>query len=163
MNVALPTCILGIDPGLTGALAFYFPDHPERVGVEDMPLAGGEIDVPGLVRRIRQFAPNVASIELVGPMPVNGKVALFKLGCAYGIARAAVTALDIPTHIVPPTRWKRHFRLDADKEKARALALRLFPASGERFGRKKDAGRAEAALIARYLAETMPARSPTSP
>ena len=27
-------CILGVDPGVTGAVAFYFPGHPERVAVD---------------------------------------------------------------------------------------------------------------------------------
>ena len=34
-------CILGIDPGASGALAFYFPDQPELIGAEDVPVAGG--------------------------------------------------------------------------------------------------------------------------
>ena len=28
---------------------------------------------------------------------------------------------------VAPSVWKKHFRLDADKEKARALAVQRFP------------------------------------
>ena len=68
--------------------------------------------------------------------------------------RGVVASLAIPTHMVTPGRWKKHFRLDADKEKARALAIRLWPSS-EHFERKKDHGRAEAALIARFGAETI--------
>lgn len=45
-------------------------------------------------------------------------------------------------------------RLDADKERARALAIRLWPAS-RHFERKRDHGRAEAALLARFGAETL--------
>ena len=50
------------------------------------------------------------------------------------------------------SKWKRHYGLNSEKERARALALRLWPTS-EHFGRKKDHGRAEAALLARYGAE----------
>jgi len=49
---------------------------------------------------------------------------------------------------------KTHFGLDADKEKSRALAIRLWPGCGY-FSRVKDHGRSEAALIARYGAETI--------
>jgi hypothetical protein len=28
------TCILGVDPGLSGAIAFYFPDQPDRVAID---------------------------------------------------------------------------------------------------------------------------------
>ena len=30
------TCIVAIDPGVTGALAFYFIDVPDRISVLDM-------------------------------------------------------------------------------------------------------------------------------
>jgi crossover junction endodeoxyribonuclease RuvC len=45
--------------------------------------------------------------------------------------------------------------LSSDKEAARALALRLFPACAEHFRLKKHHGRAEAALIAKFGAETI--------
>jgi crossover junction endodeoxyribonuclease RuvC len=56
---------------------------------------------------------------------------------------------------VSPAVWKKHFKLPADKEASRALALPLFPATAEHFARKKDHGRAEAALIARYGSEVL--------
>ncbi|WP_152048273.1 RuvC family protein [Aureimonas psammosilenae] len=148
------TCILGADPGASGAISFYFPSHPGLIAAEDVPLAAGEIDAVTLAKRIRQMAPTMAVIEKVGPMPKQGVSSTFNFGCSYGIVRGVVLALDIPTHLVTPGRWKKHFRLSADKEEARALALRLWPAS-EHFGRKKDHGRAEAALIARFGAETI--------
>jgi crossover junction endodeoxyribonuclease RuvC len=64
-----------------------------------------------------------------------------------------------PLHLVTPAKWKRYFGLDADKEKSRALALRLWPSRSDLFTRKRDHGRAEAALLARYFAETREARS----
>jgi len=45
-------------------------------------------------------------------------------------------------------------RAGCDKEKSRALAIQFWPGCGF-FSRKKDHGRAEAALIARYGAETI--------
>ena len=70
------------------------------------------------------------------------------------MVRGVIAASGVPLHLVSPAKWKRHFGLDADKEKARALALRLWPTRADLFGRKKDHGRAEAALLARYFAET---------
>lgn len=147
-------CILGIDPGASGAIAFYFPSRPELVSAEDVPLAGGEIDAATLARRINQLRPTMAIIEQVGAMPKQGVSSTFKFGTAYGTVRGVVQALGVPMHLVTPGRWKKHFRLDADKEKARALAIRLWPASCH-FERKKDHGRAEAALLARFGAETL--------
>ncbi len=147
-------CILGIDPGLSGACAFFFPSHPDRIGAEDMPIAGGEIDIPTLARRITQMRPTMALIEQVASMPKQGVVSTFKFGQSYGAAMGVVLALGIPLHRVTPGTWKKHFRLDADKEKARALAIRLWPTS-EHFQRRRDHNRAEAALIARYAAEVL--------
>ena len=42
--------------------------------------------------------------------------------------------------------WKKHFRLDADKEKARALAVQRFP--NVKLHLKKEPGCAEALLMA---------------
>lgn len=148
------TCILGIDPGLSGAIAFYFPNHPDMIGAEDVPVVGKEIDAPALARRIEQMGPTIAIIEQVGAMPKQGVSSTFRFGMAYGTIRGVVQAIGVPTHLVVPTRWKKHFRLSADKEEARALAIRLWPSS-RHFERKKDHGRAEAALIARYGAETL--------
>lgn len=147
-------CIMGIDPGASGAISFYFPARPDLIAVNDMPLVAGEIDAAELARSIAQFLPTLAIIEQVGAMPKQGVSSTFKFGMSYGIARGVVAALGVSTHLVTPGRWKKHFRLDSDKEKARALAIRLWPKSGH-FSRKKDHGRAEAALLARFAAETM--------
>ncbi|MBR0990013.1 hypothetical protein JQ580_04695 [Bradyrhizobium japonicum] len=148
-------CILGIDPGASGAIAFYFPDHPERVAVEDMPLAAGEVDPVNLAKRVAAMAPDIVFLERVNAMPGQGVSSTFKFGRAYGVVLGVIGAATIPLHLVTPAKWKGHLRLTSDKEEARALALRLFPACGDHFKRKKDHGRAEAALIARYGAETM--------
>jgi hypothetical protein len=52
-------CILGVDPGLTGALAFWFPQH-DRITADDMPTVAGDVDAATLVERIRQMAPTCA-------------------------------------------------------------------------------------------------------
>lgn len=152
-------CICGIDPGLSGAIAFYFPSEPGRVLAEDMPCVAGEVDVDTPAARIMQMRPTMAMIERVSAMPKQGVSSTFKFGVSYGAARAVVAVLRIPMRLVTPPKWKGHFRLDADKEKARALALQLWPGVGC-FARKRDHGRAEAALLARYAAETFGGDAP---
>lgn len=147
-------CVLGVDPGLSGAISFYFPARPETITAEDVPVAGGELDIATLAARLRQMRPDVAIVEQVASMPKQGVSSTFKFGTAYGMVRGLVTGLGIPMHLVPPRRWKTHFHLDSDKDKSRALALRYWPTSTA-FARKKDDGRAEAALIARFGAEVL--------
>lgn len=160
-------CICAIDPGLTGAVAFYFPDVPDRVSVEDMPVVAGEVDAHALARLIRQYGPSRAVVERVNAMPSTGKgerrrpmgaQSMFNFGAACAVARTVVTLCGVPFDMVVPGDWKRHHRLtgvEDPKEAGRLLALRRFPASAERFARKKDHGRADAALIALYAAEVV--------
>lgn len=151
----MTTCILGVDPGVSGAIAFYWPEAPHRVIAEDFPTAYGHIDSGHLADRIRQMAPDFAVFESVGAMPGQGVSSTFKFGRACGVIDGILGALNIPRRAVSPTVWKKHWRLTKDKEKSRALALELFPTCAVHFARKRDHNRAEAALIARYGAEVI--------
>jgi hypothetical protein len=135
--------ILGIDPGVTGGIAFLLSSGAIEAG-----------DVDTLVRRIRNQRPRLAIVERAQAMPKQGVSSTFKYGTAFGALCAVTALLEIPTHLVTPAKWKKHFNLDSDKEKSRALAIRLWPGC-RLFERKKDHGRAEAALIARYGAEVL--------
>lgn len=147
-------CILAIDPGVSGAIAFYHPSAQGTVAVEDMPQADGSVDAVTLAKRVALMAPDVAFVEHVGSMRGQGVASTFKFGTAFGAALGIIAALQIPLHLVRPQKWKKHFGLNADKERSRALALRFWPSS-DAFARKKDEGRAEAALIARYGADIL--------
>lgn len=151
------TCIMGIDPGLGGAICFFFPSIPERVSVMDMPVVGGEVDPHTLERRIKQLGPTVAVIERQGPQPRDGCRQAFGIGSAFATVKTVAALCHLPIHLVTPSVWKRHHGIltAADpKEASRALALHLFPASAESFSRKKDHGRSDAALLARFAADT---------
>ena len=64
----------------------------------------------------------------------------------------ALAGQDVQIIDVAPSVWKKHFKLSADKEQARALAIKRFPHVD--LGKKKDAGRAEALLMALWFRET---------
>lgn len=151
----MTVCILGIDPGVNGAIAFYFPEAPDRVAAEDMPTVYDQVAGATLFDRIKQMSPNLAIIELVHAMPKQGVASTFKFGRSFGTVIGVVQAAGVPLHYVAPAKWKRHFNLSADKEHARELALRMFAKTPEHFARKKDHGRAEAALLALYAAQTI--------
>ena len=67
--MSVDRCILGIDPGISDAIAFYFPGIPSRVCAEDVPVAAGEINAAGLAERIRKMRPDVAIVERVSSRP----------------------------------------------------------------------------------------------
>lgn len=140
-------CVMGIDPGVTGGIAFLWPD--DRIVAIDIPIVDGEVNVDELLTEIKLCSPRVAVVERASSRPGQGVSSTFKYGQAYGALRACCATLKIPHHLVSPTKWKKHFALDKDKEKSRGLAIRLWPGA-KCFGRKKDHGRAEAALLAKY-------------
>lgn len=145
--------ILGVDPGMRGGLAFLLADNG-GLDCYDIPLCAGEVDIEGLCRLVNRHGPRAAFVERSGAFPQQGVASTFRYGVAVGMIRGVLTALRVPTHLVSATVWKKRFALDRDKEKSRALALRLWPGTGH-FNRKLDHGRAEAALIARYGADVL--------
>lgn len=153
------TIILAIDPGITGALAFYtnFPGVSELRDVYDMPLLDGDINPHMLREIIRQNSPNIAVIEHVHPHPKEGVSSVWRFASAFTTAHVVVTLLDIPIIFVTPGKWKKAMGIKGGmlgKEHARRLAVQKFPAQQALFSRKKDHNRAEAALLAAYVTTT---------
>ena len=81
----------------------------------------------------------------------SAALSVFRFGTSYRAAVGVLAALNIPVHLVSPTKWKHHFGLDSHKEKS--LALRLWPDRADLFCGNNDHGKAEAALLARYAAD----------
>jgi hypothetical protein len=147
------TRVLGIDPGVVGGWAI--------VDATGLLLAAGDLPVSGegtkrmvsapLFRAvIDEWSPDEAVIELVHAMPKQGVSSSFKFGRAAGVVEGVIGGLLIPTRWVTSKSWKGEFRLSAEKEPSRQLAIQMWPGMAKTFARKMDHGRAEAALIARY-------------
>jgi crossover junction endodeoxyribonuclease RuvC len=153
--------ILGIDPGLTGALVLVDGTTHEVVEVHDMPTLPvrnkREISEVLLADLIDAMKPFAAFIERVHAMPRQGVSSTFTFGMGYGIIRGVLAAHHVPTRFVEPQNWQRRFGATADKKSNRAIAIRIFPHNPKQFLSVKSAGRADAALIALYGAlETIP-------
>src|SRR5262249_55051539 len=126
---------------------------PQLVDAIDLPIVGVKtkqrIDVLALRTWIQQHRPDYAVIERGQAMPRQGASSGFKFGRGCGALEATIQLLEVPMTIVEPSVWKKFHRLrGGDKEAARQRALQLFPAAHALLARKKDHGRAEAALIA---------------
>ena len=142
-------CILGVDPGLSGALSFFYPDRPALIACYDAPVVNKEINASHFYDLIRQHNPQLAVIETVHAFKGQGVSSSFVFGQSYGTALGVIGSCKIPLVKVSPQRWKKYFGLDSDKEKSRALAISKWPSS-DHFRLKKDNGKAEAALLALY-------------
>ena len=153
----------GVDPGLTGAVATLLDG--EAGPIFDMPILRigdkSEVDAFSLacfVRDLRRQHPGAyvsACIARVRAMPTEGRKqgaqSSMNFGDNYGKAKAVFEVLGIPYTRAEPASWKRRFGLTGqDKDAARILALRRFPAAAGCLQRKKDSGRADALWIALY-------------
>jgi Holliday junction resolvasome, endonuclease subunit len=149
--------ILGIDPGLSGALALFDP-FAETLEVIDMPVveikAKRYIDNVSLSKWLdeRKAGVAVAMIEQVHSMPGQGVSSTFAFGRAFGSVEGAVVANGIVLSSVTPAIWKACMGVTADKNTSRARASQILPKYAESWKLKKHDGRAEAALIAVYAA-----------
>ncbi|KKM76262.1 hypothetical protein LCGC14_1382060 [marine sediment metagenome] len=146
--------IVGIDPGLGGAVAFIMRD--DLAVVDDVPVIQvgkkREYNAPEMAEILRCWSPDHVYIEKVHSMPKQGVASSFNFGKGFGLWLGIVATLGIPYTLVTPQRWKGKM-LDGQrrgKGDARLRATQLFPELASSLTRVKDDGRAEALLIAAY-------------
>ena len=72
------TTISAIDPGVTGALAFYLPDFPDRVSVLDMPLVDGGINAHALRDMIETYVELFARQQWPGWICIGDELRKFQ-------------------------------------------------------------------------------------
>jgi Holliday junction resolvasome RuvABC endonuclease subunit len=157
------TRALGIDPGaVSGGLAIISDNAaPRLVDAIDLPTVGTKakqrVDVLALRDWIQHHKPDHAYIERGQAMPRQGASSGFKFGRGCGAIEAVIQLLEIPWTLVEASAWKRAHQLrGGDKEASRQRALQLFPAAHVLLARRKDHGRAEAALIALAAMKSLP-------
>ena len=153
-------CILGIDPGLSGALCLY-QCRTGPITVLDIPTIEVRV-AKSLKRQIDLYALGnwldmhrnlikVAIIEQVGSMPAQGVTSSFNFGFTAGAIQGLVAANAIPMTLVRPQVWKSAFGLlRQDKDASRQAASRIAPQFSHHWHLKKHDGRAEAFLLAVY-------------
>lgn len=161
--------IVGVDPGLHGAMAFYEP-RTGLLEITDMPTFNmtvgartrERIDAVALLEYFelaKMQGATLVVIEQVGGRPKQGN--MFPFGYSIGLLYMACIAARIPIEAVPSRTWKKLMRVPGKKDDEGNIISRadeLFPDHrnlwrGPKGGPKLD--RAEAALIAKYAADFM--------
>lgn len=155
------TRILGIDPGLSGALA-TFNTADRSVEVFDMPTFrtqvngknSGTTDCAALARLVwklsRVTGVDCAFLEHIHTMPTDSHVTAGRMMENFGALRGILAAYEVPVVLARPALWKRVMSLSSDKELSRRRASELLPHAAHLWARKKDDGRAEAVMLALY-------------
>jgi crossover junction endodeoxyribonuclease RuvC len=149
----------GIDPGLSGAIAIFDRDRG-TLAIEDMPVfeikrnnkKKREVMPVMLANILRDTGIDKAFVERVGAMPGQGVSSMFSFGRSLGVIEGVLATLRIPVTMEPPRTWQKALNVRDGKDGARARAVEIFPKYARFFARAKDDGRADAALMAFYIA-----------
>lgn len=153
--------VLGIDIGLTGAVAAITPAG--HAIVVDLPTVedgkGRRIDGRALILALRAVVPADSDALVVfedvrpRPNPTRGTsiVTEGSLMRSRGIVEAVCDITRWRVKVVQPATWKRHYGLIKTEKRASLEKARvLFPGAAAELKRVKDHNRGEALLIAHY-------------
>ena len=155
--------IIGIDPGLSGAIAVL--DNNKVLKIYDMPtMAEGkknkrQLNSAQLVNIIKENIKNYEEIsvvvEQVNAMPGQGVTSMFNFGQTFGAIKGVCAALNLPVFFIRPSKWKKYFELiNSSKDSSRTKAIEMYPSIANQLSKKKDVNKSDAILIARFFSDT---------
>ena len=155
--------IIGIDPGLSGAIAIL--ENNKVLNIFEIPVMSEgkknkrQLNSAQLVRLIKD---NILKneevsvvVEQVNAMPGQGVTSMFNFGQSFGILKGICSAMQLPMYFIRPAKWKKYFNLiNSEKDASRTKAIEIFPYFSSNLAKKKDSNKADAILIASYYYET---------
>ena len=155
--------IIGIDPGLSGAIAvlennkilniFDIPVMPE--GKKNKRQLNSALLVSLLKENINKDEEVAVVVEQVNAMPGQGVTSMFNFGQTFGALKGICAALELPIFFVRPSKWKKYFELiNSSKDASRTKAIEMYPKLSNQLSKKKDVNKSDAILIARFFSET---------
>ena len=157
--------IIGIDPGISGAICFF--EEGQIKEIIDMPtMADGkknkrQINGPQTYNEIYSRITKVSKsditvvIEQVSAMPGQGVTSMFNFGQSFGVLKGICSGMQLSMQFVRPAKWKKYFGLiKAEKDASRTKVIEIFPYISSNLSRKKDSNKADAILIASFFYNT---------
>ena len=155
--------IIGIDPGLSGAIAIL--ENNKVVGIYDMPvMAEGkknkrQLNSSQLVNiikeNINEDEATIVVVEQVNAMPGQGGTSMVNFGQTFGAIKGVCAALKLPIFFVRPSKWKKHFELiNSSKDASRTKVIEMYPTLSGQLAKKRDVNKSDAILIAKFYFET---------
>ena len=155
--------IIGIDPGLSGAIAIL--ENNKVLNIFEMPvMSEGKKNKRQLnsAQLVKLLKDNISKneevsvvVEQVNAMPGQGVTSMFNFGQTFGAIKGVCAALSLPIFFVRPSKWKKHFELiNSSKDSSRTKAIEMYPSLSDNLTKKKDVNKSDAILIARFYSET---------
>ena len=138
--------IIGIDPGLSGAIAVL--ENNRVLKILDMPVMSEgkknkrQLNSAFLVSLIKENISNnedvAVVVEQVNAMPGQGVTSMFNFGQTFGAIKGICAALELPIFFVRPSKWKKHFELiNSSKDSSRTKAIEMYPKLSNQLSKKK--------------------------
>ena len=138
--------ILGIDPGLSGAIAIL--EKKKVLNLFDMPvMAEGkknkkQLNSAQLVNIIRENSIGdeeiAVVVEQVNAMPGQGVTSMFNFGQTFGAIKGVCAALNLPIFFVRPSKWKKYFELiNSSKDSSRTKVIEMYPSLSSQLAKKR--------------------------
>ena len=138
--------IIGIDPGLSGAIAIL--DNNKVLKIYDMPVMSEgkknkrQLNSAQLVNIIKENIKNYEEInvvvEQVNAMPGQGVTSMFNFGQTFGAIKGVCAALNLPIFFIRPSKWKKYFELiNSSKDSSRTKAIEMYPSIANQLSKKK--------------------------
>ena len=138
--------VIGIDPGLSGALAIL--ENKRVLGIFEMPVMPEgkknkrQLNSAQLVNILRdniKINNEIAVVvEQVNAMPGQGVTSMFNFGQTFGAIKGVCAALNLPIYFVRPSKWKKHFELiNSSKDSSRTKAIEMYPSLSAQLAKKK--------------------------
>jgi len=155
--------VIGIDPGLSGAIAVL--ENNKVLNMFEMPVMSEgkknkrQLNSALLVNLIKENIQNseevAVVVEQVNAMPGQGVTSMFNFGQTFGAIKGICAALELPIFFVRPSKWKKYFELiNTSKDSSRTKAIEMYPKLSSQLAKKKDVNKSDAILIARFFSET---------
>ena len=155
--------IIGIDPGLNGAIAVL--QNNKVIEIHDIPVMTDgkknkrQLNSAQLVKLLKNNfqdeADTVVVVEQVNAMPGQGVTSMFNFGQTFGAIKGICAALEFPIFFVRPSKWKKYFELiNSSKDSSRTKAIEMYPSLSNQLSKKKDVNKSDAILIARFYYDT---------
>ncbi len=155
--------IIGIDPGLSGAIAIL--ENNKVLNIFEMPvMSEGKKNKRQLnsAQLVKLLKDNISKneevsvvVEQVNAMPGQGVTSMFNFGQTFGAIKGVCAALSLPIFFVRPSKWKKHFELiNSSKDSSRTKVIEMYPLLSDNLAKKKDVNKSDAILIARFYSET---------